>query len=265
MKLESSFESDVAGCCGDFYNHPIVSKLLDGIFHPGGLALSKLMADRMGIDAESVVLDIACGDGKTATYLAKTLGCRVSGIDASQQMIETAREVATDLRVGNRTDFEVALAGNIPHATGTYSHALSECSLCTFVDKEQATLEITRVLAPGGIFGLNDVTVQDHDELEVELQTLLGRVACIADALSSEDYVNLFQKNGYVLVTSSDHSNLLEDMARKARGRARFFRDVGGAEETMNTMSEAIRIIKMIENQISAGNIGYEMFIFKSE
>ncbi|MHA1951542.1 MAG: SAM-dependent methyltransferase, partial [Candidatus Thorarchaeota archaeon] len=119
MKLESSFESDVAGCCGDFYNHPIVSKLLDGIFHPGGLALSKLMADRMGIDAESVVLDIACGDGKTATYLAKTLGCRVSGIDASQQMIETAREVATDLRVGNRTDFEVALAGNIPHATGT--------------------------------------------------------------------------------------------------------------------------------------------------
>jgi ubiquinone/menaquinone biosynthesis C-methylase UbiE len=180
-------------------------------------------------------------------------------------MIETAREVATDLRVGNRTDFEVALAGNIPHATGTYSHALSECSLCTFVDKEQATLEITRVLAPGGIFGLNDVTVQDHDELEVELQTLLGRVACIADALSSEDYVNLFQKNGYVLVTSSDHSNLLEDMARKARGRARFFRDVGGAEETMNTMSEAIRIIKMIENQISAGNIGYEMFIFKSE
>ncbi|MHA2359798.1 MAG: class I SAM-dependent methyltransferase [Candidatus Thorarchaeota archaeon] len=265
MELDRSSDSDLAACCGDFYNHPIVSKLLDGIFHPGGLALSKLMADQMGVNAGSAVLDIACGDGKTATYLAKTLGCRVSGIDASQQMIDTANELATDLRVADRTDFAVALAGSIPHSENFFTHALSECSLCTFVDKEQATKEITRVLAPGGIFGLNDVTVQNHEELEEELQSLLGRVACIADALSSDDYVGLFETDGYKLVTTSNHSNLLEEMARKAKGRARFFRDVGRDEGTMNTMSEAIRIIKMIENQISAGNIGYEMFIFKSE
>ena len=265
MELDGSSDSELAACCGDFYNHPIVSKLLDGIFHPGGLALSKLMADQMGVNADSVVLDIACGDGKTATYLAKTLRCRVSGIDASQQMVDTAKELATDLRVADRTDFAVALAGNNPHSENSFTHALSECSLCTFVDKEQATKEITRVLASGGIFGLNDVTVQNHAELEEELQSLLGRVACIADALSSNDYVSLFAKNGYRLVATSDYSNLLEEMARKARGRARFFRDVGGTEETMNTMSEAIRLIKMIEDQISAGNIGYEMFIFKSE
>ena len=75
MELDDSAERDLGVCCGDFYNHPLVSKLLDGIFHPGGLALSKLMADRMGIDADSTVLDIACGDGKTAAYLAKSLGC----------------------------------------------------------------------------------------------------------------------------------------------------------------------------------------------
>jgi ubiquinone/menaquinone biosynthesis C-methylase UbiE len=264
LELNDS-SSELAACCGDFYNHPIVSKLLDGIFHPGGLALSKLMADHMGVDVDSTVLDIACGDGKTATYLAKTLGCKVSGIDANQQMIDTAKELATDLRVTDRTDFAVALAGNIPHEPNFFTHALSECSLCTFIDKAQATKEITRVLTPGGIFGLNDVTVQNQEALDEELQSLLGRVACIADALSSDDYIDLFVKNGYKLEKSSDHSYLLEEMTRKAKGRARFFRDVGGDEGTMNTMSEAIRIIKMIEDQISAGNIGYEMFIFKSE
>ncbi len=265
MELDDSVERDIGVCCGDFYNHPLVSKLLDGIFHPGGLALSKLMADQMGIDADSTVLDFACGDGKTAAYLAKSLNCRVSGIDASQQMIDTAREIATDLRVMDRTDFTVALAGNIPHASDYFTAALSECSLCTFVDKELATKEISRVLTSGGIFGLNDVTVQNHDDLDEELQNLLGRVACIADALSTEEYVNLFEKYGFKLVTSSNHSDLLENMARKANGRARFFKDFGGAEVTVNTMSEAMRIIDLIEKQISSGNIGYEMFIFQSE
>jgi len=265
LEIEDSAERDLGVCCGDFYNHPLVSKLLDGIFHPGGLALSKLMADQMGIDADSTVLDIACGDGKTAAYLTKSLNCRVFGIDANQQMIDTAREIATDLRVVDRTDFAVALAGNIPHDSDSFTAALSECSLCTFVDKEQATREISRVLTPGGIFGLNDVTVRNHDELDEELQSLLGRVACVADALSAEEYVNLFEKNGFKLVISSNHSDLLEDTARKAKGRARFFKDFGGAEDTVSTMSEAMRIIDLIEKQISSGNIGYEMFIFQSE
>lgn len=265
MELDDSTERELSVCCGDFYNHPIVSKLLNGIFHPGGLALSKLMADQMGVDADSLVLDIACGDGKTAAYLAKSLGCRVSGIDANQQMIDTAREIATDLRVVERTDFTVALAGNIPHDSDYFTAALSECSLCTFVDKEQATKEISRVLIPGGIFGLNDVTVQNHNDLDEELQSLLGRVACIADALSAEEYVKLFEKNGFKLITTSNHSDLLKDMARKAKGRARFFKDFGGAEDTVNAMSEAMRIIDLIEKQITSGNIGYKMFIFQSE
>jgi ubiquinone/menaquinone biosynthesis C-methylase UbiE len=264
VELDGSTEGDLGACCGDFYNHPIVSQLLDGIFHPGGLALSKLMAKKMGIDETSTVLDIACGDGKTAAYLSRTLGCKVSGIDASQTMIDSAKQLAEDMRVNEETDFVVALAGKIPHEDNSFTSAISECSLCTFIDKHQAVAEITRVLKPEGIFGLNDVTVRNHEELDEELRSLLGRVACIADALSAEEYVNLFEKEGFELLTSSNHSDLLGELARKAKGRARFFKDVGGDEDTMSKMVEAIRIIDMIEKQIAAGNIGYEMFIFQS-
>ena len=44
---QNSDEQELGLCCADFYNHPLVVKLLDGIFHPGGLALSKLMVDQM--------------------------------------------------------------------------------------------------------------------------------------------------------------------------------------------------------------------------
>jgi len=251
-------------CCADFYNHPIVVKLLDGIFHPGGLALSKLMVNQMGLESDSTLLDIACGDGKTAAYLAKVLKLQVSGIDVSQEMIEAAIKRSKEMRVEARTDFRVALASKIPFADNTFHAVISECALCTFYDKESAMTEITRVLKLGGIVGLNDVTVQNHDYLDEELRGLLGRVACVADALSTQEYINLFTERGFELLSSSVHSNLLEDMARKAMTRARFLKDVGEGQETKDKMSDAIRMIDLILKQIESGNIGYEMFIFRS-
>ncbi|MGY5859398.1 MAG: class I SAM-dependent methyltransferase [Candidatus Thorarchaeota archaeon] len=258
-------EEELGVCCADFYNHPIVVKLLDGIFHPGGLALSKLMVDRMGLDSDSSLLDIACGDGKTATYLAKTMGIQVSGIDVGQAMIDAATQRTKNMRVEDTTDFRVALASKIPYEENTFNAVISECALCTFHDKESAMSEITRVLKPGGIVGLNDVTVQNHADLDEELRGLLGRVACVADALSSEEYINLFTSKGFTLLSSSVHSNLLDDMARKAKTRARFFRDVGEEQENGSKMDDAIRMIDQIEKQIASGNIGYEMFIFQSK
>ena len=219
----------------------------------------------MGLDAGSTLLDIACGDGKTATYLAKSLGFNVSGIDVNEEMIDSAMQRAKEMRVEDKTDFSVSIASEIPYDANSFAGAISECSLCTFSDKEQATKEISRVLNPGGVFGLNDVTVRNHGELDEELTSLLGRVACVADALSSEKYVELFNRNDFELVTSSNHSDLLADMTRKAMGRARFFKDVGGDEETVNTMSDAMWIIDLIEKQIESRNIGYVVFIFQSE
>lgn len=217
----------------------------------------------MEIDSKSVVLDIACGDGRTATYLARSLGCEVSGIDASQAMIDSAKQLAEDLRVKNRTEFKVALAGKVPYDDDSFTAAFSECSLCTFYNKDQAVKEIRRVLKPEGIIGLNDVTVQNHEDLDNELKSLFGKVACVADALSADGYIDLFEKEGFSLLTSSNHSDLLEDLADKAKGRARFFKEVSVDKDTTGKLTDAVRIIELIKAQIASGNIGYGMFVFK--
>ena len=84
------------------------------------------------------------------------------------------------------------------------------------------------------------------------------------DVTPVEGAGNLFEKEGFKLLASSNHSDLLTELARKAKGRARFFKEVGGDEDTMSKLAEAIRIIDLIEKQIESGNIGYEMFIFQS-
>jgi len=223
------------------------------------------MVDRMDLENNATLLDIACGNGKTATFLAKTMGICVSGIDVGEGMIEAAIRRSKKMRVEDRTDFRVALASKIPYGPNSFNAIISECALCTFVDKDSALVEITKVLKPNGIVGLNDVTVENHDNLDDELRGLLGRVACVADALSSTGYIGLFSTYGFKPISSSVHSDLLYDMARKAKTRARFFRDVGEDQETNSRMDDAIRIIDMIEKQIESGNIGYEMFIFRAK
>ncbi|MHA2083217.1 MAG: hypothetical protein ACXABD_05645 [Candidatus Thorarchaeota archaeon] len=74
----------------------------------------------------------------------------------------------------------------------------------------------------------------------------------------------LFERKGFKLLASSSHSDLLEELVRKAKGRARFFKELGEDEDTVSKMTETIRFINMIGKLIASGNRGYEMFIFQS-
>ena len=263
MKLEKNEDQEFAKCCADIYCHPLVVELLDGIFHPGGLALSRLMAERMGITHDSRVLDIACGDGNTATYLAKVFSCRVAGIDAGEEFIDKAKKRSVDIGVNSLTDFQIGYATEIPYDTSAFTSAYSECALCTFTNKEKSVSEIFRVLDENGVIGLNDVVVHDYSKLTEQLKGLFGQVACIAEALSHSGYIELFTNSGFELLDSSNHTELLLDMVEKSETRAQLIKKLAKSDFNSSALDEAIDIIQQVKDQIGEGNIGYEMFIFQ--
>ena len=45
------------------------------------------------VTRDSVVLDLGCGDGRAALWLAKTRGCAVVGWDAAPECVDVAREL----------------------------------------------------------------------------------------------------------------------------------------------------------------------------
>ena len=57
-----------------------------------------------------------------------------------------------------------------------------------FINKAQAVAETTRLLRPGGKFGLSGVTIEPG-ALPAELEGDLGQVLCMADALKADGYV----------------------------------------------------------------------------
>jgi len=100
------------------------------------------------------VLDVGCGDGDLAVELWRR-GGTVTGIDASQEMVEAARARAK--REGADISFMVGEAASIPFDSDRFDVVVAVTILCFVADPAPVFREITRVLRPGGILAIGEL------------------------------------------------------------------------------------------------------------
>ena len=68
-------------------------------FHARGFPATVDLADALPIQRGHHIVDIGCGIGGPARYLAKRFGCRVSGVDITQPFVEAANKLTTLLKM----------------------------------------------------------------------------------------------------------------------------------------------------------------------
>lgn len=120
-----------------------------GSSHPGGFPATKQNLDAIQIKPEEVVLDAGCGSGLTACHLAKTIGCKIIGIDINPQMIEKASQRAEKEGVPHLVAFQVADVNHLPFPDNHFDWVMAE-SITVFLDKVKVYREFYRVLKPEG-------------------------------------------------------------------------------------------------------------------
>lgn len=141
-----------------------------GSSHPGGFPATRQNIDILKITPEEFILDAGCGSGLTACYLAKTIGCKIVGIDINTQMIEKARLRAAKEGVTHLVEFKVADVYNLPFPSNCFDLVIAE-SITVFLDKIKAYQEFYRVLKPEGRVAdlemalLKDLSTNVRDQL----------------------------------------------------------------------------------------------------
>jgi arsenite methyltransferase len=124
--------------------------------HMGGFETTQELIELCHIGKDTYVLDVGCGAGATASYLAKTYGCRVVGVDLREAMVALSTERAQKQGVADLIEFRVADAQELPFDDATFDAVLCE-SVATFIgDKQQVVDEFARVVKPGGYVGFNE-------------------------------------------------------------------------------------------------------------
>lgn len=116
-----------------------------------------------GLPAGARVLDVGCGIGGPAMYLAGPLGCTVEGVTLSAAQAARANEKAVELGLGERTNFRQCdfMANDYPDASFDVVWAVE--SLMHIADREAFFAEARRVLKPGGTVAIATWSVRDGE------------------------------------------------------------------------------------------------------
>jgi len=135
-------------------------------FHIGGRAATEYAVGRMGLGPNDSVLDIGCGIGGAARFIASSIGCRVTGIDLTPEYIEVAKDLSRRVRLHERLSFETASATDMPFASATFDAAITLHVAMNITDRASLYAETARVIRPGGSLCVYDVMKMNEEGLD---------------------------------------------------------------------------------------------------
>jgi arsenite methyltransferase len=134
------------------------------------------------------VVDLGCGGGLDVFLAAAKVGLsgKAIGIDMTPEMLTLARRNAEKAGLAN-VEFHQSTIDKLPLPDASVDCVISNCVINLATDKPAVFREIARVLKPGGRLAVSDLALKRPLPAEVA-SDLMAYVACIAGAISMEDY-----------------------------------------------------------------------------
>lgn len=258
----ADMDVDVKACCAAAYDNDAVALVLGESYHPGGLALTRRLANATGMAPGHRVLDVASGPGTTALLLAAEFDVTVDGVDLGEASLRKADAAAQAAGLSNRVAFRRGDAERLPFGDDVFDAVLCECAFCTFPDKPTAASEFTRVLRPGGRVGITDLTVAPGG-LPEGLAGLGGWIACLADARPADEYADLLTAADLTVITAEAHDDALERMIEQIDARLRALRITSSCLPALASLDldRALDLADQAARGAAAGAIGYHLLV----
>jgi arsenite methyltransferase len=146
-----------------------------------------------------VVLDLGSGGGIDVFRASQMVGRtgRAIGVDATPEMVWRARE--TKSKYGDKyanAEFRLGEIEHLPIESGTADYVISNCVINLSPDKAAVFGESFRVLKPGGVFAVADITLPKEIP-ESARKDMDSWSSCIAGALVDSEYRRLLEVAGF--------------------------------------------------------------------
>lgn len=126
-------------------------------FHIGGRMATDHLLDQLRFTTEDHLLDVGCGLGGAARYIAKKNGSQVTGIDLTQEYIDTGNALNRWVGLEKQITLQQGSALALPFENEVFTGAVMLHVGMNIADKTKLFAEVYRVLRPGASFGVYDI------------------------------------------------------------------------------------------------------------
>ncbi|WP_171128339.1 MULTISPECIES: class I SAM-dependent methyltransferase [unclassified Ruegeria] len=187
-------------------------------FHIGGRLATERFVKSLDLSAESRVVDFGCGLAGPARYVAAATGAHVTGIDLTDEFVETGRALTEWTGLSDRVHLIEGSVLDLPLEAKSMDAAYMIHVGMNIADKVGIAREAKRVLKPGGIFAIYDV-----------MQVGEGQMDYPAPWASSSDQSALAPPETYETALNSVGFEVSERIDRTAFAK-QFFADLASAQ-----------------------------------
>lgn len=188
-------------------------------FHIGGRQATVEFADQLGVRPGLHLLDIGSGLGGASRHFAHERGCRVTGIDLTEEYVRVAGALAERVGLGDRVSYRQGSALVLPFAPGAFDGAYMLHVGMNIEDKAGLFAGVRRVLKPGDVFGIYDVMRQDGEgELGFPVPWASSPETSFVE--SAATYRRLLESAGFAVRKERSRRGFAIDFFRRMRAQA---------------------------------------------
>jgi SAM-dependent methyltransferase len=126
-------------------------------FHIGGRTATELVCERLALSRGQKVLDVGCGLGGAARFMASHYDVEVEGVDLTPEFVEVGAALTQHLGLEGKVRLMRGSALDLPQDDAAFDRAILFHVGMNIEDKPALVAEISRVLKPGGLCAVYDV------------------------------------------------------------------------------------------------------------
>jgi ubiquinone/menaquinone biosynthesis C-methylase UbiE len=176
-------------------------------FHTRGILATEL-ASATELEPSTRVLDLGCGIGGPARYLADAFGCKVTGVDLNPSFIVAATYLTARCGLSDRARFQVGDALDLSFEDASFDAVFLQHVAMNIENRTALYTEMRRILTPGGRLAIYDLVLREGD---VAYPTPWARDATTSFLFSEDETRAALQQAGFKAVLWRDDSQTALD------------------------------------------------------
>lgn len=187
-------------------------------FHVGGRAATEHLFEQLHLDESHHLLDVGCGLGGAARYVAKSYRSSVAGVDLTKEYVSTGQALCAWVGLDQQISLQQGNALALPFENESFDAAYMLHVGMNIADKAQLFAEINRVLRPQASFALYDIMRMESGELTYPVPWASDQ--SISQLATLQQYTEALLSAGFEILIENNRRDFSLQFFEKLKARA---------------------------------------------